>query len=99
MLHRLTAEYDMYLDLFILKEQIYHDQVHKTKFMISAFESAQLSAINYILVAVQLSPLPASKPFITPERYFVAIRNKSSSTSLHPFVCLTSRIGRFCTCH
>lgn len=43
MLHRLIAEYDMYLDLFILKEQIYHDQVHKTKFMISAFESAQLA--------------------------------------------------------
>lgn len=100
MLHRLIAEYDMYLDLFILKEQIYHDQVHKTKFMISAFESAQLSAINYILVAVRLSPLPASKPFITPERYFVAIGTSlHPHTSLHPFVCLMSRIGRFYTCH
>ena len=90
MLHRLIAEYDMYLDLFILKEQIYHDQVHKTKFMISAFESAQLSAINYFLVAVRLSPLPASKPFITPERYFVAIRNKSSYTHFSSSFCLSN---------
>lgn len=80
MLHRLIAKYDMYSDLFILKEQIYHDQVHKTKFMISAFESAQLSVINYILIAAPWSPLPASKPFITPERYFVARRNTSPST-------------------
>lgn len=79
-LHRLTAKYDMYSDLFILKEQIYHDQVHKTKFMISAFESAQLSVINYIFIAAPWSPLPASKPFITPDRYFVAIRNTSPST-------------------
>lgn len=90
MLHRLIAKYDMYLDLFISKEHIYHDQVHKRKIMISAFESAQLGVINYILIVVQWSLLPASKPFITPERYFVNIRNKSSSTHFSSSFCLSN---------